>query len=183
MLMEVSPAARHPPTAGRGGQAQRGAAPCVGGWVEGVPGALRWLHLILKELPGSQPGSQPGSATPEQRKAGRAARKDFDVLRMSPSHRAVLTAPGDAELLDLLLSGNAHRACPSSCPHRWLSSSSGSMAPAPPGTSAGSAGQAWGSSSPNTAVGGGGSMELLPARCSPSAWPGGSHLVWKWAGI
>lgn len=55
-LMEGSPAARHPPTAGRGGQGQRGAAPCAGGWLEGVPGALRLLYLILKELPGSQAG-------------------------------------------------------------------------------------------------------------------------------
>lgn len=89
MLVEMSPAARPPGTAGRGGQGHRG----VGGWVEGAPGALRLLNLILKELP----GCQPGSVTPEQREAGRAARRDFNLLRIFASHRAVFTHPSEMQ--------------------------------------------------------------------------------------
>lgn len=111
-----------PPThsrGGGGGQGQRGAGPPPArycSWMDGGPWSSQVAAFNEHQGNGAPCCLRPslfGSVNPEQMRASCAAHKDFDLPRIFPSRGAAFIPLGNAKLLDLLLTGNVHCACPS----------------------------------------------------------------------
>lgn len=113
------PSATHPQPRRGGGQGQRGAGPPPArycSWMDGGPWSSQVAAFNEHQGNGAPCCLRPslfGSVNPEQMRASCAAHKDFDLPRIFPSRGAAFIPLGNAKLLDLLLTGNVHCACPS----------------------------------------------------------------------